>query len=91
MSGSFCNGFKIRFYIFSIEDALHSLGFRVERCIVLKYCKYIICCGIYITPRDGGIVPVNGHVSPMDVNAKGSDEITTNNHIMTVDVDIDYG
>ena len=31
------------------------------------------CCGIYVAPRDGGIVPVNGHVSAMYVNFKGSD------------------
>ena len=41
-------------------------------------------------PRDGGILPVNGHVSPMDDNAKGSDQITNNNDIKTVDVEIDY-
>ena len=38
----------------------------------------------------GGIVPVNGHVSAMDVNAKGSDQIMTNNNIVTVDVEVDY-
>ena len=35
--------------------------------------KHIVCCGISVAPRDGGIVPVNVHVSAMDVNAKGSD------------------
>ena len=47
-------------------------------------------CGIYVAPRDGGIVPVNGHVNPMDVNDKGSDQITANNHIITVDVEVNY-
>ena len=90
MSGSFCNGFKIGFRIFSKEDALHSLCFKVERCVVLRWRKHIVCCGIYVTPRDCGIVPVNGNVIAMDVNAKGSDQITTNNHIITVDVAADY-
>ena len=73
MSGDFCDGFKIGFCIFSIEDALHSLGFRVESCIVLRQRNYIVCCGIYVASRDGGIVPVNGHVSAMGDNAKGCD------------------
>ena len=33
---------------------------------------------------------MNGHVSPMDVNAKGYDQITTNNNIITFDVEVDY-
>ena len=33
---------------------------------------------------------MNGRVNPMDVNAKGYDQITTNNHIITVDVEVDY-
>ena len=39
--------------------------------------------------KGGGIVPVNCHVNPMDVNAKVSDDITNNNHIITVDVEVD--
>ena len=45
-------------------------------------------CGIYVAPRDGGIVLVNGHVSVMDVNAKDADQLTNNDHIITVDVEI---
>ena len=86
----FCDGFNIGFIIFSIEDTFHSFCFSIERCVVLLYRKHIFCCGIYVAPRDGGIVPVNGHIAPMDVNAKGSDKITTNNHIITVDVEVDY-
>ena len=56
----------------------------------MAYAERLIGCGIYVAPRDGGIVPVNGHVNPMDVNAKGSDQITTNNHIITVNVEVDY-
>ena len=73
MSGAFCDGFKIGFCIFSIEDKLYYIGFRVERCIVLRYRQHIVCGGIHVTPRDGGIFPVNGHVRAVDVNAKGSD------------------
>ena len=40
--------------------------------------------------HDGGIVPVNGHISAMDGNAKGSDSITTNNHIILVDARIKF-
>ena len=47
-------------------------------------------CGIYGGPRDVGIVPVNGHVRVIDVNSKGSDQIMINNHIVTVDVEVDY-
>ena len=73
MSGALCDGFKIGFCIFSIKDALHYLDFGVERCILFQYRKYIVCCGIYVAPRDGGIVPVNGNVSDMDGNANGAD------------------
>ena len=73
MSAYFCDGFNIGFRIFSIEDALHSICFRVERCVELRYRKHIVCCGIYVAPMDGGIVPVNGCVSAMDFNAKGYD------------------
>ena len=73
MSGAFCDGYKIGFCVFSIEDALHFLGFRFEWCIVLQQRKYIVCCGIYFAPRDGSMVPVNGYFSAMDVNAKGDD------------------
>ena len=55
MSGAFCDGFNIGFRIFSIEDALYFLCLRVERCVVLKQRKHIVCCGIYVAPRDGGI------------------------------------
>ena len=41
-------------------------------------------------PWDGGIVPVNGHVSAVDVNAKGADLITTNDHIITVYIEVNY-
>ena len=73
MSGSFCDVFKIGFCIFSIKDALHYLCFVVERCVVLGYRKHIVCCVINVALRDGGIVPVNGYVSAMNVNDKGSD------------------
>ena len=73
MSGVFCDGFKIGFCIVSIKDALHYLGLKFERCIVLRYRKYIVCCGIYVAPRDGVIAPVNGHVSAMYVNSQGYD------------------
>ena len=39
---------------------------------------------------DGGIVPVNGNIAPMDVNVKGFDKITTNNYIIPVDIQVDY-
>ena len=73
MSGAFCDGFNIGFRIFIIEDALNYLCFRVERCVLLRYRKHIVCSGIYVAERDGSIVPVNVHFSAMDVNAKGSD------------------
>ena len=72
MSAAFCDGIKIGFIIFSIEGLLHSLCFIVERCIVFLYSKHVVCYGIYVTSMDGGILPVNDHVSAMDVNAKGS-------------------
>ena len=80
----------IGFCIFSIEDALHYLGFIFEWCIVLLYRIYIVCCGIYIEPSNGGTIQVNVHASAMDVNAKVSDQMTTNNHIITADVEFDY-
>ena len=34
--------------------------------------KYIVCGGVHVAPWDGGIFPVNGHVSAVDVNIKGA-------------------
>ena len=36
MSGAFCDGFKIGFFIFSIKDVLRSVGFIFEQFIVLR-------------------------------------------------------
>ena len=71
-------------------SALEYLASRIRFILFVSALKGALCCGIYVAPRDGGIVPVNGHVNPMDVNAMGSDQITTNNHIITVDVEVDY-
>ena len=73
----------------AIIDSLAPESTRALISRVLE-CLYFLTSGMYVAPRGGGIVPVNGHVNLMDVNAKGSDQITTNNHIMTVDVDVDY-
>ena len=70
---SFLQYFNIGFRIFNIEDALHYLCFGVESCVAMQQRKRIVCCGIYVAPKDGGIIPVNGRVSAMDVNDKGSD------------------
>ena len=73
MSGALCYGFKTDLFYLASRISLHSLGFRVEWCIVLQNHKYIVCCGIYVSPRDDGIFPVNGLVRSMYVNAKGDD------------------
>ena len=65
MSGAFCDGFNIGFRIFNIEDAF---------ILFLSELKGALCCDSasisfaveYMSrQRDGGIVPVNGHVSAM--------------------------
>ena len=80
-------------------SALEYLASRIRFILFVSALKGALCCSSanisfavesMSRQRDGGIVPVNGHIAPMDVNAKGSDKITTNNHIITVDVEVYY-
>ena len=58
-------------------SALEYLASRMRFILFVSDLKGALCsdsgCGIYIAPKDGGIVPVNVHVSAMAVKTKGSD------------------
>ena len=78
--------------------ALEYLASRMHFILFVSELKGALCCDSANTSfvvesmsrqGVGGIVPVNGHVNPMDVNAKVYDQITTNNQIITVDVEVE--
>ena len=63
-------------------SAFEYLASRMRFILFVSELKGALCCdsantyffcGIYIAPKDGGIVAVNGHISAMAVKAKGSD------------------
>ena len=58
------------------------------RCAVIAQTHFLLW--IYVSPKDGDIVPVNGHVSAMVVKSRDLINSQTNNHIVTFDVEIDY-